>query len=359
MLKATEPIRSYKAILETLRIAHQPIDKDSTSMLMSFGANMFYDLSNGQVPWVSTQEPLCKDLAEQVVKTAFFILKGKTSIKGEDAESLSHCALTEEGVREQLNALVAQGVIPQDQLGEALTSVMNSVGEIGPHYGHMWRHWPRSVPAHHEEVSRWNIEEFPPEVIQLAKEHYEAIPTLEERLKVGGYEQIAKMIFFQTYDQLANVIKTIKEEGSGVAVLQGYNPVFAPMEGIEKQKQPFLMRSGVNPSPALFQISFDINEAGEKEVHFSLYFLRIEFMWKYPRMVAMFATIAHLIAREAKAKAQSLRIGIGEYYIFENEAFNKDFSEAQDFSGAFEFKLAESASIYNLNFSDVTELNVT
>lgn len=143
------PEQQYLDLLrQALEHGDKRVDRTGVGTLSVFGATLRFDLSDGQVPIMTTKRVYWKT----AVREMLWFLTGGTNIR----------PLLENGVRiwsdwplktyrEQVDAEITQEAFEARILGDA--GFAAQWGELGPVYGKQWRRWLGADGREHDQIA--------------------------------------------------------------------------------------------------------------------------------------------------------------------------------------------------------------
>ena len=300
-----------------------------------FGALLRFDLQNNQFPIVTTRQVPVKS----AIRETLWFLKGDRNISKLQEQGVTFWddwATTKQSHINFLSRLEAMGVMSPEEAGMIMMNTPEEIyGEIGDMYGAMWRSWPRNpeVGVSAIELNSIRLSDIPVDTQVRAREIWasmsEGHPSDAERegpptraMYQNNEELFIKLFFLSTVDQIALLIKGLKENPySRRHLVLSYNPTYAPLDGIPPNEQPFLGRGSLPACHAFFQVfvSPPATPEGKKRLSLKVELRSWDLGLGAPSNIIGYALLTHLLAREVGYEPHELIVSAGIAHFYTNQ----------------------------------------
>lgn len=209
-----------ETVERTLEHGRDYPDRTGKGRRRVFGAVERYDLRGNTLPADTTTQLFLKTLTKEILG----FIKGSTDIKDLGVHFWRQWSPTEEDIEkhvERIKELAIASDHPEeekefwkneDYLAAVKKGLAEHIDQIGPMYGAMWRNFPRVDKLPLPWVK--SVDDIPSDKLKLYKERFAAEIVLlnqPERNTKENFEKFALGMFHQTFDQLAMVMKSLKE----------------------------------------------------------------------------------------------------------------------------------------------------
>jgi thymidylate synthase len=195
-------------------------DRTGKGRRRQFGAFERYDLRNNTLPADTTTQLFLKTLTREILG----FIKGSTKIEDLGVHFWRKWSPTEQDIDAYVERIKQAAIDSDDEAykeffknEDYVKSMKEGLSEyidtIGPMYGAMWRNFPRVNKFPLDWVK--SVDDIPSDKIAKYKEYFAAqivMGQCPERNTKEEFERFALGMFNQTFDQLAMVMKGLKEK---------------------------------------------------------------------------------------------------------------------------------------------------
>lgn len=292
-------------------------DRTGTGRRRLFGERLRFDLKEG-FPLVTTRKinPVIA-LAE----TLMFI-RGKTNISELNQHGINiwnAWAVNSETRTKVLQKFVNSGLMTEEQAElEELEGYEESIGEIGPMYGYLWRNWRDDSPhAGVPEPYARKLEELPSDFVKTCSEHYEGLSdSVKEKYPL---EKWLRLHYHTSIDQLNELVLNLKQDPySSRHLVTAFDPSLTPIKGFTPDENVLLQRGSLMPCHFAFQVFVNPPKAGEEKKRLSLKLSQrsADILVGMPYNIAGYALLAELLAHVTGMVADELILDFGDVHIY-------------------------------------------
>lgn len=229
-----------------------------------------------------------------------------------NTEDYQDMVIDREAYQVQLDVLEAELTKPFTDLGIELTEevIIKHKGDLGPIYGQQWRAWPALDPR-------------------------------GQRVHL---------------DQLRDVVKRLQDSpDSRQIVLTSWNPINIVPEKYSYDQKIANGFMGQPPCHVNYHFLTRVSEAGERELHLTVWFRSNDLMLGHPFNAIGSALIAHGVAKAAGLKAKSITMQISDAHLYENHLDHvQQYLDSEIFESP-SFNLPEDFDIFNFEVEQVME----
>lgn len=223
-------MRAYLDLLQDiLDNGYDHPDRTRVGRRTVIGRMLRFDISNGQFPLVTTR----KVNPKAAIAEMLMFVSGITNVdylNDHGVKIWNEWAVQPKHISEFLDKLVERGVATQEQAAAAMLAFdEKALGEIGPMYGNLWRHWPLLGEDIKKLDMRRSYEDLPSDLRESADRIMEAVPA---ELRDPGVSKEATMlsIYYSTVDQLNELILNLRDDPySSRHVMTTLNPALTPL----------------------------------------------------------------------------------------------------------------------------------
>lgn len=227
-----------------------------------FGAFERYDLSNWELPADTTTQLFLKTLTKEVL--AFKAGSNKIQDLGEAfwrkwSPSKDDIENKLKGILDRMSKSNRPEVVDyfsKEESKESLRKHLNEfIDTIGPMYGVLWRNFPKAFKA---PSKIFDFEDIPSDKIAKYKEQFALAligsPNPKEDNTEEKFKAFAMMQFDQSFDQLALVVKGLKEKPySSRHRVSAYHPDLIGSESISPIDNVLEGKAALSPCHSFFQ----------------------------------------------------------------------------------------------------------
>jgi len=324
-----------KHVLDNGVDIHPDEERTGAGCRSIFGAQLRFDLQNNLFPVMTTRQVPIKS----AIRETLWFLKGErniTALKEQGVNFWDDWATTQQSHVNFLSRLETMGIMSPEEAGMILLNTPKGVyGEIGDMYGAMWRSWPRNpeVGVSAIEINSTALQDIPPDTLARGRELWAMMPAGEasdaeregaptQAMYQNNEELFLKLFFLSTVDQIALLIKGLKENPySRRHLVLAYNPAYAPLDNIPANEQPFLGRGSLPACHAFFQVFVapPATPDGKKRLSLKVELRSWDLGLGAPSNIIGYALMAHLLAREVGYEAHELIVSAGIAHLYANQ----------------------------------------
>lgn len=262
-------MKEYLEVLKhvyTFGVDHKE-DRTGAGRRRVFSIQKRIDISNGRFPLVTTRE-INPMLA--IGETLMFI-KGLTNVDFLHSLGLKFWdawSVKKETTVNYLQKLVDANLATPEQAAMAAMNIdPKLIGEIGPMYGHLWRHWPISNHEIHKPTMHRTVEDVPSDFKARLIDAYESVPE-EEKTNMSLNDWIL-IHYYSAVDQLNELVLNLKKDPYGSRhLVTAFNPEYTPVPGYTPDENVLMNKGCLMPCHFAFQcfVNPPKEEGGKKRL---------------------------------------------------------------------------------------------
>ena len=295
-------------------------DRTGVGRRSIFGVQDRYNIEDNRLPLVTTRQAFTKFLIHE---TLWFISGSMdTSILKENGmHNWDKWALDEEAIE-----AFVQKYFPEDKDTQEMFRVhyKEQINSIGPLYGHNWRNAPNHPEGIHQLWPKVPLDEIPSDKIEKIKANYEITKEQlnEEEAKDFTFEDFASDCYYETYDQLNELIRNLKHRPhSSRHVVNAWIPAFVPFETLSPKENIILGKSALTACHTMFQVFvYPAKEEGGKKRLSLMMTIRSQ---DYPvggvYNIAQYALLAMLLAHVNDMEPYEYIHSVGDCHIYADQ----------------------------------------
>lgn len=261
-----------KAYLDNLRhiLEHGYDHEDRTGKgrCSIFGTQDRYDVSNGNIPLVTTRQIFTKWMIEELI----WFIGGSmfaSELEAKGVNMWKPWTVDDEAIAKYAKKYAEGNKELEEQFIKHWTATKK--GSIGPLYGTMWRDAPRNA------VHRlWPViaqEYLPSDKLKRWRELYDEIKATAKD-EIVDFETFASMKYYETVDQLNELVVNLKKRPfSSRHVVTAWVPSGVPFEDLAPEENVLLDRSALTACHAMFQcfVAPPLKEGGKNRLSLKMY----------------------------------------------------------------------------------------
>lgn len=282
-----------------------------------FGRQLRFDLSNGQIPIVTTRAIR----PEVFIHEILFFIMGNINIKYLNDNKVNiwnAWAVSEKSVDSFLQKLVnANKITPEQAADHQANFSQDSYGDIGPMYGWLWRHWPIAQTEINTESMIRKIDDLPSDFVRNVTKAWENLP--EDKQMQTPLEAWLIGHYYSAVDQLNELVLNLKSDPYGSRhVVTAFNPEYTPIPGYSPDENVLLGKGSLMPCHFAFQVFVNPPkvEGGKKQLSLQWSQRSIDSPVGLVFNIAGYALLAHLLAHCLDMDADELVFSGGDCHIY-------------------------------------------
>src|ERR1700752_2002639 len=304
-------------------------DRTGTGRIRLFCRDIKIDLSEGILPVVTTRRvPTTHGIHELL-----WMISGSSNIK--DLHDSTRRIWKEWAIEEEhVNAFCDKFFKGAEE--EALNNLKSSllkkhVGSIGPMYGKFWRNNPSTETTLLYPYESLLFEDIPSDKRQRYKEEYDEIiffakqanpgKTLEEIEGLPDLEDYSKREYFETNDQLGEIVRGIKRRPySARHVMSAWIPQYCPFENVYSPHENVLIgRGSLTACHLLTQFFVEKSrDGGPNFLNLKMTQRSCDTVLGVPTNIVFYSTLLHLMAHVTDLRPKTFIWSGVDVHIYSN-----------------------------------------
>ncbi len=294
-----------------------PKDRTGHGRRRLFSQQVRFDLSDMRLPVVTTRaiNPMLG------IYEMLFFINGKTNVSWlhqYGCKIWDMWAVKPGSAIDVAKKMEERGIVTAEEAMFLASSFgPETIGEIGPMYGYIWRH----APLHSDEMTRAAITRT---VAQLPSDFLGRInayldggefkdKTLEEK------EEFILMNYHSHVDQLNELVWNLKTDPySSRHLVSAFMPSLAPIAGYSPEENVLLGRCSLMPCHHSFEVFVQPSQepGGKDELSLQANFRSWDVPIGGPTNIAGYGFLAHLLAHCSSMVAKELSIVAGDAHVY-------------------------------------------
>lgn len=294
-----------------------PKDRTGYGRRRGFSEQLRFDLSDMRLPIVTTRKinPMLG-----IFEMLFFI-NGKTNISWlhqHGCKIWDLWAVKPGSAIDVAKKMEERGIVTTEEAMFLASSFgPETIGEIGPMYGYIWRH----APLHSNEMTRAGITrtiaQLPSDFLARINAYLDGSEfkdkTPEER------EEFILMNYHSHVDQLNELVQNLKTDPYGSRhLVTAFMPSLTPIPGYSPEENVLLGRCSLMPCHHSFEVFVQpsLEPGGKDELSLQVNFRSWDVCVGGPTNIVGYSFLAHLLAHCSDMVAKELTIVAGDAHVY-------------------------------------------
>ena len=314
-------MKNYLSLLtDILDNGHTHGDRTGVGRRSIFSPQIRFDLSTGLFPVVTTRKinPMVG-----IIETLMFI-RGETNtaqFHEHGVKIWDPWAVSPSSAQKYLETMQKLNACTDEQAAALITSLQSETeplhGEIGPMYGSMWRHWPKTSDEIHRAEVRRTVADLPSDFLAKARVAYDNLVEKPE-----SEEQWLLSLYYSSVDQLNELVCNLKQNPfSSRHLVTAFNPEFTPIDGVSPDVNVLMMKGSLMPCHFAFQcfVLPAETEGGKLRLSLKSHIRSSDGPVGLPHNIVGYAFLLSVLAHCTDMEPYELVMDLGDAHIYRDQ----------------------------------------